>query len=130
TRGKIGGECRRPIMVAIAPCANGLHQRLALYTCLIGLSCGVMASDWPQYRGPATDGSSPDLISTSWPPNGPAVLWSNLSLTNGFSTFAVSQGRAFVLISTNDGGGNLLDYCVAVDAATGAVIWATPLGIQ
>src|SRR5207245_2955823 len=27
-----------------------------------------------------------------------------------------------------DGSGQLLDYCVAVDAATGANIWATPIG--
>jgi outer membrane protein assembly factor BamB len=59
------------------------------------------------------------------------VVWTNMSLTNGFSTFAVSQGRAFVLISKDDGSGtNLLDYCIAVDSATGANLWATPLGQQ
>jgi outer membrane protein assembly factor BamB len=89
-----------------------------------------MASDWPQYRGPATDGSSPDLISTIWPPNGPAVLWLNMSLTNGFSTFAVSQGRAFVLISKVNGSGQLRDYCVGIDAATGATIWEAEIGEQ
>src|SRR2546426_6973656 len=80
----------------------------------------ALATDWPQYRGPTTDGISPDLISTNWPAGGPPVVWTNMSLTNGFSTFAVSQGRAFVLISKDNGSGILREYCVAVDAATGA----------
>ena len=88
----------------------------------------ALATDWPQYRGPATDGSSPDLIATAWATNSPGfVVWTNMSLTNGFSSFAVSQGRAFTLISKRDGSASLLEYCVAVDAATGANLWATPI---
>ena len=62
------------------------------------------ATDWPQYRGPATDGSTPDAIATTWATtNAGFVVWTNMSLTNGFSSFAVSQGRAFALISKDDG---------------------------
>lgn len=87
----------------------------------------ALATDWPQYRGPTTDGISPDPIAATWATNSPSfVVWTNMSLTNGFSSFAVSQGRAFTLISKDDGNGNLLEYCVAVDAGTGANIWATP----
>src|SRR5450759_1707033 len=91
--------------------------------------CHVVAlgTDWPQYRGATTDGFSPDLISLQWPADGPTVVWRNGSLPNGFSCFAVSQGRAFTLISQDDGSGTLLDFCVAVDAATGTNIWATPI---
>ena len=91
----------------------------------------ALATDWPQYRGPTTDGISPDLIATVWATNSPGfVVWTNMSLTNGFSCFAVSQGRAFTMISKDDGTGTLLEYCVAVDAATGAQIWATPVGVE
>jgi outer membrane protein assembly factor BamB len=92
--------------------------------------CAVtgFATDWPQYRGPTTDGTSPDPIATHWPATGPTVVWTNRSLTNGFSCFAVSQGRAFVQVSKTDGGGHLREYCVGVDAATGANLWATPIG--
>jgi outer membrane protein assembly factor BamB len=93
----------------------------------------ALATDWPQYRGPTTDGISPDLIATAWATNSPGfVVWTNISLTNGFSCFAVSQGRAFTMISKDDGTGTgtLLEYCVAVDAATGAQIWATPVGVE
>src|SRR5664279_238333 len=86
------------------------------------------ATDWPQYRGLATDGSSPDLIATAWATNSPGfVVWTNRSLTNGLGSFAVSQGRAFTQISKDDGQGNLLEYCVAVDVVTGTNIWATPI---
>jgi len=87
-----------------------------------------LATDWPQYRGPTTDGVSPDPISIHWPAGGPTVVWTNRSLTNGFGCFAVSQGRAFVLISKRDPSNNLKEYCVGVDAATGTNIWATPVG--
>src|SRR5438876_3055238 len=83
------------------------------------LLCQAVASatDWPQYRGPTTDGISPDPIATSWTTNSPGfVVWTNMSLTNGFSTFAVSQGRAFAIISRDNSSGSLLEYCVAVDA--------------
>ena len=90
----------------------------------------AFATDWPQYRGPATDGTSPDAISTQWPTNGPAVLWRNSSLTNGFSSFAVSGGRAFTQVSKDDGTGNLQEYCVAVDAAAGTNLWKTLIGVE
>jgi outer membrane protein assembly factor BamB len=49
-------------------------------------------------------------------------------VTNGFSSVAVSQGRAFVMMSKDDGSGaGLQEYCVALDAATGANLWATPI---
>src|SRR2546422_1351423 len=85
----------------------------------------AFATDWPQYRGPATDGISPDAISTQWPANGPTVVWRNGSVTNGFSCIVVSQGRAFALKSKSDGNGAYFEYCVALDAATGTNIWET-----
>ncbi len=92
----------------------------------------LSATDWPQYRGPATDGTSPDVISTNWPVNGATVLWRNSTLTNGFSSFAVSGGRAFTQVSKDDGTGSgaLAEYCVAVDANTGANLWTTLVGIE
>ena len=95
---------------------------------LLLCQAGAWATDWPQYRGPTTDGISPDLISTSWPTAGPSVVWTNGSLTNGFSCLAVSGGRTFTLISKLDGG-TLREYCVAVDAATGTNLWATPIDV-
>src|SRR5436190_11941 len=95
---------------------------------LILLGQAAWATDWPQYRGPAMEGSSPDAMTTTWATNrGGFVVWTNSSLTNGFSSFALSQGRAFTMISRTHGSANLLEYCVAVDAATGTNLWATPI---
>lgn len=105
-------------------------RRSAAVGLLLLCSAGAWATDWPQYGGPTTDGISPDPISTSWPVGGPAVVWTNFSLTNGFSCLAVSQGRAFTLISQDDSSGHMREYCVAVDAATGTNIWATPIGVE
>jgi outer membrane protein assembly factor BamB len=106
--------------------AGSARTGAALGMLLLGQAV-ALATDWPQYRGPTTDGISPDPIAATWATNSPSfVVWTNMSLTNGFSSFAVSQGRAFTLISKDDGNGNLLEYCVAVDAGTGANIWATP----
>jgi outer membrane protein assembly factor BamB len=83
------------------------------------------ATDWPQYRGPTTDGVSPDPI--TWPAGGPTAGWTNMSLKNGFSSFVISRGRAFTLISQDPGSGRI-EYCAAVDAATGNNIWTAPIG--
>jgi len=102
---------------------SGVAGGLVLICHAIGL-----ATDWSQYRGPTMDGTSPDPISIQWPAGGPAVVWTNPSLTNGFSCFAVSQGRAFVQISQLDTNSNLMEYCVGLDAATGTNLWATEIG--
>src|SRR5262249_36343810 len=92
------------------------------------VQASVLGTDWPQYRGPSMDGSSPDAMATTWDTNTSGfVSWTNGSLTNGFSSFAVSEGRAFTMISRADGNGNLLEYCVAVHTATGTNLWATPI---
>lgn len=105
----------------------GKGRRRTVLGVLLMCHAVAFATDWPQYRGPTTDGISPDPISTNWPANGPTVVWRNMSLTNGFSSFAVSQGRAFTLISRTIGG-QLREVCVAVDAAPGTNIWASPVG--
>ena len=95
---------------------------------LLLMPAAILASDWPQYRGAATDGSTSETMAISWATNSAGfVAWTNASLTNGFSCLAVSQGRAFAMISQTDSGGNLLEYCAAVDAVTGTNLWATPI---
>ena len=90
----------------------------------------ALATDWPQYRGPASDGSTPDAIAARWATNSPGfIVWTNGSLTNGFSTFAVSQGRAFTLMSKQVAA-TTNEYCVGIDAATGALLWSTPIDTE
>jgi len=82
--------------------------------------------DWPQYRGPNHDGVSPELIRTNWAADPPRQLWKVTTLGGGFSSFTVSQGRAFTL-DKRDVSGTMKGVCVALDADTGRELWATPV---
>ncbi|HEX3801158.1 MAG TPA: PQQ-binding-like beta-propeller repeat protein [Verrucomicrobiae bacterium] len=98
----------------------------ALATLFIGTVC-ARGSDWPQFRGPTHDGSSPEKILETWPASGLAEIW-KVPLTDGFSSFAVADGKAFTLVTREVEGANQ-EVCVALDAKTGKELWAMPLGI-
>lgn len=96
----------------------------------LGLSSlGVLAghADWPLYRGPTGNGVSTERIRTDWNANPPKLLW-RAPLTNGLSSVSVSGGRVFTQVrvgSTSAG----TEYCVALDARTGAFLWTAPVGL-
>jgi len=86
------------------------------------------AGDWPQYRGPNHDGISTETIRTNWSTEPPRQLW-KIPLDPGLSSFSISGGRAFTLVRRLVGGQNQ-EVCIALNADTGAELWAsTPLGI-
>jgi outer membrane protein assembly factor BamB len=80
------------------------------------------AADWTQYRGPNHDGSTPENILTTWPKEGPAVVW-KAPIGESFGSFAVGGGKAYIFIER---GGN--EVCVALDANTGKEVWAATIG--
>jgi len=98
----------------------GSRFALGVVGCVLLTLLNAPGADWPQYRGGSGDGISTDRVQKSWPAGGPTVLWRK-PLTNGLSSFTVSQGWAFTLISRNDGG--LKEMVVAVDASTGNQLW-------
>ncbi len=74
--------------------------------------------DWPQWRGPRRDGVLPKAkIETSWPPEGPRVVW-EAPAGAGFSSPVVSQGRLFMLLRHDE-----YEVVLCLDAATGAERW-------
>ncbi len=84
------------------------------------------AADWPQYRGPNHDGSTPEKISTKWPVEGPKQIW-KAELGDSFGSFAVGGGKAFCFIQRNVSGEDA-EVAIALDVNTGKELWATPLG--
>jgi len=86
------------------------------------VSVGALALDWPQYRGPNHDGVSSETIRTNWSAEAPRQVWKVTTLGGGFSSFTVSQGRAFTLDQRDNG---TRGVCVALDANTGEELWAT-----
>jgi len=101
-----------------------LKSLLAGGMLLAGCTAG-WGGEWPQYRGPGTAGISAEKI--NWPAPAPKCLW-RVPAPAGFSSFAVSQGRAFTVVS-RDVGGVLSEVCVALDARSGKELWATPTGL-
>ena len=95
---------------------------VAAVLCIAAITGSGLAADWPQYRGPSADGHSPEMnLAKAWPEGGPKVLW-KVPVGAGFGTFAVKGDRAYIFV---DRGGK--ETAVAMDANTGAEIWATPL---
>lgn len=97
---------------------------LAAGILLAGCTAGL-GGEWPQYRGPQTAGVSAETI--TWSAQAPKCLW-RVPAPAGFSSFAVSQGKAFTVVS-RDQGGVLCEVCVALDARTGKELWAAPTGV-
>ncbi|MGI8966826.1 MAG: alcohol dehydrogenase, partial [Limisphaerales bacterium] len=77
----------------------------------------VIAADWPQYRGPNHDGSTPEKISQTWPQEGPIQIW-NAPLGDSFGSFAVSGDKAFCFIQRK-ADGEEKEVAIALDANSG-----------
>ncbi|MSU41956.1 MAG: alcohol dehydrogenase [Pedosphaera sp.] len=81
----------------------------------------LFAADWPQYRGSHHDGSTTEKIAAKWPEKGLRQVW-KIPAPGGFSSFAVSGGRAVTQVVRNS------NECVlALDALTGKEQWAVEL---
>jgi outer membrane protein assembly factor BamB len=76
------------------------------------------AADWPNWRGPNHNGISEEGDwTTSWPAEGPKILWKK-SIGTGFASMAVSDGQVYATGNIDD---NDILYCL--EAGTGKEIW-------
>jgi outer membrane protein assembly factor BamB len=83
------------------------------------LASAAFASDWPQYRGPSHDGSSPESgIVKNWPKSGPKVLW-KVPTGAGFAAISVSNDQAFCFIDRD-----AQEVCISFDAGNGKDLWS------
>ena len=87
-----------------------------------------VAADWPQWRGPARNGVSEESgWLTTWPEDGPKVLWRE-SVGTGFSSIAISAGRVYTMGNTgpepDSDEANQKDVVYCLDAETGKKIWS------
>ena len=76
-------------------------------------------TDWPQWGGRSRDFVVAAAAPAPWPDSGPSVLWRR-PIGDGYSSIVAVGGRLFTLERTGDE-----EAVVALDAATGATIWAT-----
>jgi len=92
---------------------------------LLSSALAAHSAEWTQYRGPSGDGHSPDKVVLPTGSAAPKQVWKAPS-DGGFSSFAVSNGRAFTL-SLKDVEGAKQESLVAFDAKTGKELWFKPL---
>ena len=65
---------------------------------LVCLGSSLMATDWPQWRGPERNAQSDErLASTDWEKNPPKHLWTASGFGEGFASVAVVKGALYTL---------------------------------
>jgi outer membrane protein assembly factor BamB len=92
---------------------------------LLGIAClfppagAARAGDWPHWRGPRSDGTSPETgLLRAWPESGPPLLW-KVPLTGGYSSVAVAGGRLFTMTAR----AKKEEIVLCLDVATGRELW-------
>ncbi len=93
-------------------------SRLAFMLLLVAVRPMALGGDWPQWRGPNRDGVSAEIINTNWGAEGPRVIW-RASVGTGFSSVAVSDGRAYTMGNTTNE-----DTVWCFEATKGKSLWS------
>jgi outer membrane protein assembly factor BamB len=114
-------------MVNFGSNSRNQGMRRFLSIAMIGAALTASATDWPQFRGPSFNSSSPDQIATKWPASGPKELW-RAEMAGGFGSVTVSGGKAFTLTLRQLDGVNF-EICHAFDAAKGNELWTAQLTV-
>ena len=105
-----------------APSPRLFLQPLLLFMVLVNSGS---AGNWPQYRGANHDGVSSDRILQRWEGSVTNALWT-VSITNCLGSVAVSDQRVFTQ-TVRFLEGSPKEVCMALDAVTGAELWARPV---
>ena len=92
-----------------------------ILTCLAFANAYAVAADWPQYRGPNSDGTTSDQVALKWT-NPLKQVW-KVAGGPGFSSFVVAGGKCFTLE-----GRDQKEVLVARDATSGKELWTAELG--
>jgi outer membrane protein assembly factor BamB len=101
---------------------SSLHSAIAALGLLA--TGPLAAADWPQWRGPTrNDHSSDKGLLKYWPKDGPKRAWLNDGVGLGYAGYSVADGKLFTM-GLREG----QELLIALDAATGKELWATPAG--
>jgi outer membrane protein assembly factor BamB len=88
-----------------------------------GASAVVEGEDWPQWRGPRSDGISRETgLLIDWTNKAPRVVWQR-PLGRGFSSFAVAGGGLYTMAAVDD-----VEYVLRLDPETGQTVWQVAAG--
>lgn len=97
---------------------------ITLFTSSVAAQVPSKIGDWPQWRGPDSNGISRETgLKKEWPDGGPSVLWNVDSVGAGYSSIAVKDGLIYTL-GDLDG----VEHVLCLDARDGRTIWAKQPG--
>jgi outer membrane protein assembly factor BamB len=103
-----------------------MNRHIAMLSLLLLAALGTLslAADWPQWRGPHRDGTTPETgLLTQWPAGGPPMLWKNDTIGGGYSTPSVVSNRVYLL-----GDKDKVEYLIVLDAANGKEVQRSKVG--
>ena len=103
---------RQPLIIPMR------HALLSALTTLTLTGMSAYAADWPQFRGPDSNGISTETAWThTWPAEGPQKLW-QAEVGLGYSSVSIANGKLYTMGNTDN-----KDTVWCLDSLTGTVIW-------
>jgi outer membrane protein assembly factor BamB len=104
---------------------NARRAGLGLLAVSVIVGATGAAADWPQWRGPARTAVSAETgLLSSWPADGPRLLWRVSDIGGGYSTPSVAGDHLFVLVNH----GIEQELLQARSIADGKLAWSVLLG--
>ena len=98
---------------------------VAAFCLFLSIPLSAKTSDWPQWRGPERNGTSPETgLLKEWPKGGPKLVWQVNDIGDGYSTPVVVGTRIYLM--SNRGMDN--EFVQALSTQDGKVIWTTRVG--
>ena len=104
-------------------------SRLLVTSCVTAvlLAAQGLQADWPEWRGPARDGTSAETnLPSAWSPGGENLAW---KAPYGGRSGPVVFGDRVYLHTAVGTGDTARERVVALDANTGKLIWEHPLNV-
>jgi len=90
---------------------------------VLGFAGLLNAADWPNFRGPTREATSPETgLLKSWPKSGPKLAWTTEDLGSGFGAPAIVGGNIYVPGTVGK------DETLFGLGSDGKVLWKAPIG--
>jgi outer membrane protein assembly factor BamB len=111
-------ESHEDVKHSVRDSSRGPATALLIAAALLGAGEVANALDWPQFLGPARNGTyTGPPLATSWPAGGPRVVWRK-QVGAGFAGPVVASGRLILFHRVGNE-----EVVEALDARTGAPQW-------
>jgi outer membrane protein assembly factor BamB len=103
-----------------------------LTACWISMAATFAATpegSWPTFRGPQRTAVAPDTnLLSSWPKEGPKLIWNSPGAGKGYSSLAIVGQRIYTLGDAPSTADDEDEYLLCFDRADGKQLWKAKLG--